>query len=102
MESCTQALSILSRVWKVILDTRLIVEYFARYRTHTRVEYGKLYSSYEYVESSMGSCTQAFEYFESSMGSCTQALSILSRVWKVILDTRLIVEYLPDTVLILE
>ena len=36
------------------------------------------------------------------MGSCTQALSILSRVWKVILDTRLIVEYLPDTVLILE
>ena len=88
MESCTQALSILSRVWKVILDTRLIVEYFARYRTHTRVEYGKLYSSYEYVE--------------SSMGSCTQALSILSRVWKVILDTRLIVEYLPDTVLILE
>ena len=102
MESCTQALSILSRVWKVILDTRLIVEYFARYRTHTRVEYGKFYSSYEYVESSMGSCTQAFEYFESSMGSCTQALSILSRVWKVILDTRLIVEYLPDTVLILE
>ena len=102
MESCTQALSILSRVWKVILDTRLIVEYFARYRTHTRVEYGKLYSSYEYVESSMGSCTQAFEYFESSMRSCTQALSILSRVWKVILDTRLIVEYLPDTVLILE
>ena len=99
MESFTQALSILSRVWKVILDTRLVVEYFARYRTHTRVEYGKLYSSYEYVESSMGSC---FEYFESSMGSCTQALSILSRVWKVILDTRLIVEYLPDTVLILE
>ena len=36
------------------------------------------------------------------MGSCTQALSILSRVWKVILDARLIVEYLPDTVLILE
>ena len=85
MESCTQALSILSRVWKVvlkllsilsrvwkvILDTRLIVEYFARYRTHTRVEYGKLYSSYEYVE--------------SSMGSCTQALSILSRVWEVVL-----------------
>ena len=102
MESCTQALSILSRVWKVILDTRLIVEYFARYRTHTRVEYGKLYSSYEYVESSMGSCTQALSIFESSMGSCTQALSILSRVWKVILDTRLIVEYLPDTVLILE
>ena len=64
----------------------------------------------------MESCTQAmsmlsrvwevvlklYEYFESSMGSCTQALSILSRVWKVILDTRLIVEYLPDTVLILE
>ena len=71
MESCTQALSILSRVWKVILDTRLIVEYFARYRTHTRVEYGKLYSSYEYVE--------------LSMGSCTQALSILSRVWEVVL-----------------
>ena len=63
MESCTQAMSMLS-------------------------QYGKLYSS--------------FEYFESSMGSCTQALSILSRVWKVILDTRLIVEYLPDTVLILE
>ena len=39
---------------------------------------------------------------ESSMESHTQALSILSRVWKVILDTRLIVEYLPDTVLILE
>ena len=85
MESCTQALSILSRVWKVILDTRLIAEYFARYRTHTRVEYGKLYSSYEYVESSMGSCTQAlsilsrvwelyssFEYFESSMESHTR------------------------------
>ena len=68
MESCTQALSILSRVWKVILDTRLIVEYFARYRTHTRVEYGKLY-----------------DYVESSMGSCTQALSILSRVWEVVL-----------------
>ena len=36
------------------------------------------------------------------LGYHTQALSILSRVWKVILDTRLIVEYLPDTVLILE
>ena len=36
------------------------------------------------------------------MESHTQALSILSRVWKVILDTGLIVEYLPDTVLILE
>ena len=44
----------------------------------------------------------SIEYFESSMESHTQALSILSRVWKVILDTRLIVEYLPDTVLILE
>ena len=57
MESCTQALSILSRVWKVILDTRLIVEYFARYRTHTRVE----------------------------LESCTQAMSMLSRVWEVVL-----------------
>ena len=71
MGSCTQALSILSRVWKVILDTRLIVEYFARYRTHTRVEYGKRYSS--------------FEYFESSMESGTQAMSMLSRVWKAVL-----------------
>ena len=53
MGSCTQALSILSRVWKVILDTRLIVEYLR-------------YSS--------------FEYFESSMESGTQAMSILSRV----------------------
>ena len=77
MESHTQALSILSRVWKVILDTRLIVEY-------------------------LPDTVPILEYFESSMGSCTQALSILSRVWKVILDTRLIVEYLPDTVLILE
>ena len=46
MGSCTQALSILSRVWK-------------------------LYSS--------------FEYFESSMESGTQAMSILSRVWKAVL-----------------
>ena len=101
MESCTQALSILSRVWKVILDTRLIVEYVARYRTHTRVEYGKLYSSYEYVESSMGSCTQALSIL-SRVWEVVLKLSILSRVRKVILDTRLIVEYLPDTVLILE
>ena len=36
-----------------------------------RVKYRKRYSS--------------FEYFESSMESCTQALSILSRVWKVVL-----------------
>ena len=77
MESHTQALSISSRVWKVILDTRLIVEF-------------------------LPDTVLILEYFESSMGSCTQALSILSRVWKVILDTRLIVEYLPDTVLILE
>ena len=28
---------------------------------------------------------QSIEYFESSMESCTQALSILSRVWKVVL-----------------
>ena len=102
MESCTQALSILSRVWKVILDTRLIVEYFARYRTHTRVEYGKLYSSYEYVESSMGSCTQALSILSRVWEVVLKLLSILSRVWKVILDTRLIVEYLPDAVLILE
>ena len=115
MESCTQALSILSRVWKVVLKLWVCwVEYGKSYSildsslsicpipySYSRrvwkvvlnlwvfwVEYGKLYSS--------------FEYFESSMGSCTQALSILSRVWKVILDTRLIVEYLPDTVLILE
>ena len=44
---------------------------FARYRTHTRVEYGKRYSS--------------FEYFESSMESGTQAMSMLSRVWKAVL-----------------
>ena len=115
MESCTQALSILSRVWKVVLKLWVCwVEYGKSYSILDSslsicpipysyssrvwkvvlnlwvfwVEYGKLYSS--------------FEYFESSMGSCTQALSILSRVWKVILDTRLIVEYLPDTVLILE
>ena len=73
MESHTQALSILSRVWKVILDTRLIVEYLPDnvLILEYLVEYGKLYSSYEYVE--------------SSMGSCTQALSILSRVWEVVL-----------------
>ena len=71
MESHTQALSILSRVWKVILDTRLIVEYLPDTVLILEVEYGKLYSSYEYVE--------------SSMGSCTQALSILSRVWEVVL-----------------
>ena len=72
MGSCTQALSILSRVWKVILDTRLIVEYLPdTVLILDRVEYGKRYSS--------------FEYFELSMESGTQAMSMLSRVWKAVL-----------------
>ena len=47
------------------------------------------------------SCTQALSIL-SRVWEVVLKLCILSRVWKVILDTRLIVEYLPDTVLILE
>ena len=57
MESHTQALSILSRVWKVILDTRLIVEYLP----------------------------DTVLILEESMESCTQAMSMLSRVWEIVL-----------------
>ena len=54
MESGTQALSILSRVWKAVL--KLWVCW---------VEYGKRYSSYEYVESSTYS-SRILEYAMSS------------------------------------
>ena len=50
----------------------------------------------------MESCTQALSILSRVWEVVLKLLSILSRVWKVILDTRLIVEYLPDTVLILE
>ena len=96
MEGCTERTEIFGMVWKPVpsvpkrsvgyIPAEIPAVYLGTYRTEHTL--GKLYSS--------------FEYFESSMGSCTQALSILSRVWKVILDTRLIVEYLPATVLILE
>ena len=65
MESGTQALSILSRVWKAVL--KLWVCW---------VEYGKRYSSYEYVESSTYS-SRILEYAMSSTRLNTN-LKILS------------------------